>query len=87
MLNPRDPTIIANHKMLENIGTSKSDYEIFSALSNKLGFYKKYTRGLSEKEWLKLLWDKAIIEAKKLNINLPVFNSFWKKGYYEMPAL
>ena len=87
MLNPRDPTIIANHKMLENIGTSKSDYEIFSALSNKLGFYKKYTRGLSEKEWLKLLWDKAIIEAKKHNINLPVFNSFWKKGYFELPPL
>ena len=87
ILNPRDPTIIANHKMLENIGTSKSDYEIFSALSNKLGFYKKYTRGLSEKEWLKLLWDKAIIEAKKHKINLPVFNSFWRKGYFELPPL
>ena len=87
MLNPRDPTIIANHKMLENIGTSKSDYEIFSALSNKLGFYKKFTMGLSEKEWLKLLWDKAIIEAKKHNINLPVFNSFWRKGYFELPPL
>jgi len=87
MLNPRDPTIIANHKMLENIGTSKSDYEIFSALSNKLGFYKKFTRGLGEKEWLKLLWDKAIIEAKKHNINLPIFNSFWRKGYFELPPL
>ena len=33
MLNPRDPTIIANHKMIKNVYQSKSDFEIFSALS------------------------------------------------------
>ena len=33
------------------------------------------------------MWDKAIIEAKKHNINLPVFNSFWRKGYFELPPL
>ena len=87
MLNPRDPTIIANHKMIENVGESKSDFEIFLELSQKLGFYKKFSRGLNEKQWLELLWNQARIEAKKNNINLPTFISFWKKGYFEIPKL
>ena len=87
MLNPRDPTIIANHKMIKNVYQSKSDFEIFSALSKKLGFYKKFTKGLNEKQWLKLLWDEARIKAKKNHIYLPTFKSFWHKGYFELPKL
>ena len=87
MLNPRDPTIIANHKIIKNVGESKSDYEIFSELSKKLGFYKKFTKGLNEEQWLKLLWDQTRIEAKKNKINLPKFKTFWNKGYFELPKL
>ena len=38
MLNPRDPTIIANKKTIPNIGQSKSDFEIFTNLAKQLGF-------------------------------------------------
>ena len=85
MLNPRDPTIIANHKMIENFGESKSDFEIFSLLSKKLGFEKKFTKGLDEISWLKSLWNDAQIQANKNNLKLPKFDSFWNRGFYEMP--
>ena len=60
--------ILAKTKMIENVGESKSDFEIFSKLSKELGFYKKFTRGLNEKQWLKLLWNQARMEAKKNHI-------------------
>ena len=87
MLNPRDPTIIANHKIIKNVGESKSDYEIFSELSKKLGFHKKFTNSFNEKQWLGSLWDQARIEAKKNNIKLPSFKTFWNKGYLELPKI
>ena len=87
MLNPRDPTIIASRKVIKNFGQSKSDFEIFSLLSKKLGFGKKFTKGYNENQWLNSLWNEARAEGKKNKINLPSFKSFWNKGFFKIPTL
>jgi len=39
-------------KAVEPVGESRSDYDIFTALSRRLGFYEEFTGGKTEREWL-----------------------------------
>ena len=86
MLNPRDPTIVANKKSIESFADSKTDFEIFSGLANRLGFESTFTENKNEMEWIKFLWDKSKKIAKDFEINLPDFKKFWEKGFYEVPC-
>ena len=85
MLNPRDPTIIANKKTIPSVGESKSDFEIFSSLAKKLGFENSFTENKSELDWLKYLWDESKIVSEQMNLELPDFNKFWEEGLFEVP--
>ncbi len=85
MLNPRDPTIIANKKTIPSVGESKSDFEIFSSLAKKLGFENSFTENKSELDWLKYLWDESKIVSEQMNLKLPDFNKFWEEGLFEVP--
>ena len=90
MLNPRDPTIVANKSAMESFENSKTDFEIFSGLANKLGFLEKFTGNKSEMDWIKFIWDRSSKAYKKTYINndlsMPSFEEFWEKGYFEVPA-
>ena len=90
MLNPRDPTIVANKSAMKSFENSKTDYEIFSGLANKLGFLEKFTGNKSEMDWIKFIWDRSSKAYKKTyinnNISMPSFEEFWEKGYFEVPA-
>jgi len=85
MLNPRDPTIIANKKTISSIGESKSDFEIFSDLAKKIGFENSFTENKSELDWLKYLWNESKKISEELNLELPEFDKFWDKGVFEVP--
>ena len=54
-----DQTISPMHKSIDPISESKSDYEIFSAIADKLKIYSKFTENRNEDQWLKFLWDEA----------------------------
>ena len=90
MLNPRDPTIVANKRAMKSFENSKTDFEIFSGLANKLGFLEKFTGNKSEMDWIKFIWDRSSKAYKKTYINndlsMPSFEEFWEKGYFEVPA-
>ena len=85
MLNPRDPTIVANHKAMKNFGDSKTDYEIFSGLASKLGFEELFTQNRNEMDWIKFIWNESSGICNEHNINLPEFSEFWDKGFFEVP--
>ena len=85
MLNPRDPTIIANKKTISSIGESKSDFEIFSCLADKLGFENSFTENKSELDWLKYLWNESKKVSEEMNLKLPEFDKFWEDGFFEVP--
>ena len=54
MLNPRDPTIVANKSAMKSFENSKTDFEIFSGLAKKLGFLESFTENKSEMDWINL---------------------------------
>ncbi|MDC1386006.1 molybdopterin-dependent oxidoreductase [Candidatus Thioglobus sp.] len=85
MLNPRDPTVVANKKAMKSYKNSKTDFEIFSGLSEKLGFLESFTEDKSELDWIKFIWNNSS-KAYQKNISFPSFEEFWEKGYFELPA-
>ena len=85
MLNPRDPTVVANKKAMKSYKNSKTDFEIFSGLSEKLGFLESFTEDKSELDWIKFIWNNSSKTNQK-NISFPSFEEFWEKGYFELPA-
>jgi molybdopterin guanine dinucleotide-containing S/N-oxide reductase-like protein len=71
---------VMQHKCIEPLGESKSDFQIFLEITKKLGLAAPYSEGMTEFDWCKRLFDATdlpqVISWKK----------FLKKGYYVIPA-
>ena len=71
---------VMQHKCIEPLGESKSDFQIFLEISKKLGLAAPFSEGMTEFDWCKRLFDATdlpqVISWKK----------FLKKGYYVIPA-
>ena len=71
---------VLQHKCIEPLGESKSDYEIFSAILQRLGLGAVFTEGCTELDWCKRVFDGS--ELPKLIS----WKKFVKKGYFVLPA-
>ena len=63
-------------KCIEPVGESKSEYDFYMAVAQRLGIDKQFGEGRTVEDWIKLLFNKS---------SLPKFISyddFKKKGYY-----
>jgi len=72
--------ITLQHKCIEPLGESKSDYDIFLALAQRLGLGLYFSEGLSELDWVKRMFDASDL-PKVIS-----WRKFLKKGYYVVPA-
>jgi trimethylamine-N-oxide reductase (cytochrome c) len=71
--------IVYQQKCIEPLFESKSDYQIFSDLAEKMGMKAEYTEGNTEEDW---------IEKMFYATDLPEyisFEEFKKKGYFLVP--
>jgi len=78
LLNHR--VVSFQHKAIEPLGESKSDYDIFVEISKRLGFSAYFSEGMSELDWCKRMFD-----ASDLPHHIS-WAEFIKKGYYVVPA-
>jgi trimethylamine-N-oxide reductase (cytochrome c) len=69
--------IVAMPRLIESRYESRSDYEIFAAIADKLGFKDKYTEGKSEMDWIESFYEEAAKDAKKKGLKMPDFKTFW----------
>jgi biotin/methionine sulfoxide reductase len=81
----RDPHIIAMQKASDPVGKAKSDHDIFTALSERMGYRDAFTEGRSEMEWLEHIYNVSRQLASRRGVEMPDFQAFWKKGWYEVP--
>jgi trimethylamine-N-oxide reductase (cytochrome c) len=72
--------ITLQHKCIEPLGESKSDYQIFEELLAKLGLSMVFTEGCSEFDWCKRVFDSSDL-PKHIS-----WKEFVKKGYFVVPA-
>ncbi len=69
------------HKCIEPLGESKSDFDIFQAVANKLGLWQVFSEGNTEYDWARRYFDATDLK-KKIS-----WRSLLKKGYYVVPPL
>ena len=66
-------------KCAEPLGESKSDYQIFSELANRMGLGLYFTEGCSEIDWVKRIFDASDVSQ------MISWKAFLKKGYFVIP--
>lgn len=72
--------IVMQHQCIEPLGESKSDYQIFLEILQRLGLGAMYSEGgCSELDWCKRVFDSSDI-AQRIS-----WKSFLEKGYYVVP--
>jgi len=71
--------ILLQHKCIEPLGESKSDFQIFTELASRVGLGTYFSEGMNELEWVKRMF-----EASDLPKHIS-WKQFLKKGYYVVP--
>ncbi len=72
---------VLQHKCIEPLGESKSDYQIFLELAQRLGVGQVFSEGCSELDWC-LRYFEATDLPKAID-----WKTFAKRGYYVIPPL
>jgi biotin/methionine sulfoxide reductase len=76
---------VAMHRAMENFEQSRSDFDIFSRLADRLGFGAVFTEGRGEMDWLRHMYEHARKTATARGYDPPDFDRFWQEGRYEFP--
>ena len=72
--------IALQHPCIEPRGESKSDYQIFFELAQRLGLGAYFSEGCSELDWCKRFFEASDVSQ------LVSWKEFLKKGYFVLPA-
>ena len=81
----RDNFIIAMHRAIEPVGEARSDFDIYLALADRLGYGAAFGEQRSEMEWCRLIYERVRTGAARKNVALPAFDDFWREGFAELP--
>jgi len=87
LASERNSFYIAMHKVIEPVGQSRNDFDVFAELSARLGFHDSYTCGRNEMGWLRHMYEGARKIAQERGYSPPPFDTFWADGSYEFPSL
>ena len=80
-----DNILVPMPKLIEPVGEARTEYDIFTDLSRRLGNEQAFTEGRSEEQWLQNLWEFTAQEAKALGVDLPTWETFMAGDMLEMP--
>jgi biotin/methionine sulfoxide reductase len=85
--NRRSDFIIAMHKAIDPLGQARSDFDIFNAISEKLGVGDAFNEGRDEMGWVRHLYEISRSDAQtRLDFEMPDFETFWETGYARCPT-
>jgi biotin/methionine sulfoxide reductase len=82
---PSDLWISAMHKAIEPPEGVPTDFEIFAAVSERLGFRKEFTEGRDADEWIRHLYERSRERFWDQEVAIPDFDEFWERGRVELP--
>ena len=76
----RDSTIYAMRRAVEPVGEARSDYDIVTALAERLGLAEEFTGGKDELGWIREAYDGFAARMAREGAGLPPFEEFWRDG-------
>ncbi|MDP6873254.1 MAG: molybdopterin-dependent oxidoreductase [Alphaproteobacteria bacterium] len=77
-------TLLANRKVMEPVGQSRHDHDIFRGMAKKMGFLDAFTEGREEMDWLRHIYDLSRQRAAKGGHEMPDFDDFWQAGRVDL---
>ncbi|WP_194396361.1 molybdopterin-dependent oxidoreductase [Microbacterium atlanticum] len=80
-----DEVMIAMKRLVPPHGEAWDDYDVFAALSRRLGVAQEFTEGLTVDGWLRRLYDEWAEQLAPTHPDLPSFDHFWSAGEVVMP--
>lgn len=80
-----DQVMVASRQAIEPVGEARDDYDIFSAIAQRMGFGETFTEGRSSADWIMWLYGETQRRAKSDGIELPAFADFWRQGWVDFP--
>ena len=86
--NRRSDFILAMKKAIEPLGESRSDFDIFDPIADKLGVDGQFNEGRDEMGWLRHLYEDSREDARaRFGFSMPDFETFWHAGYARCPVM
>jgi len=83
---PLDNYMISMEPALAPVGQARDDYDIFSALSRRMGAGPAYTEGRTAEEWQRWLYDVSRQRLAAREFELPAYDDFRQEGWHRLPA-
>ena len=81
----RDPHIFYLPKLIDAVGQSRNDFDIFSDLAARLGCEAVFTEDRNCDQWLRHLWQGTQGRALAQGITAPDFDEFVARNVWEVP--
>ncbi|WP_422368161.1 trimethylamine-N-oxide reductase TorA [Pelagibius sp.] len=78
--------IIAMKKVVDPVFESRTDFDIFADISDRLGKKQEFTEGKTEMEWIEEFYAAARKQAGAKRVEMLDFDGFWEQGYVEFPV-
>ncbi|HEX6142167.1 MAG TPA: molybdopterin-dependent oxidoreductase, partial [Geminicoccaceae bacterium] len=82
---PHDDHVVAMRQAISPVGESRTDYQIFGGLAERLGLGEAFTEGRDAESWLRHLWDRSRQRAAEAGIELPSLEDLFEKGVHPLP--
>jgi biotin/methionine sulfoxide reductase len=83
--SPVDLWMSAMHKAVEPPHGVLTDYDVFAAVAEQLGFAKEFSGGRSADEWVRHLYECTAESLAEEGVELPDFDDFWMTARVELP--
>ena len=80
-----DPLMVAMHRILPAHAQARDDYDIFAALSERLGVRDAFTEGRTTRDWLRHLYATTQAALRDQGLPAPSFDEFWAMGTLRLP--
>jgi len=81
-----DPLLTVMDRFSAPHGEARDDYDIFAALSQRLGCAEAYTEGLDTGQWLQRLYEPTRQKLEEKGEPAPSFDTFWETGEVRLPV-
>ena len=72
-------------RMIEPVAEARDDYEIFSALAERLGLKQAFTEGRTSEDWLRHIHADFLRESAAVKVEVPDFETLREANWVELP--
>lgn len=80
-----DNGLVPMPQLVPPVGQARTEFEIYEALSQRLGCYEAFTEGKSLQDWQEEIWDITRQRAKDHDIDLPEWAEFLQGDMISLP--